>query len=263
MNIFLMELKAHLRGTIFWCLGIAAFLGASFSKMSVLTSGSADINKIMDVYPKSLKAIFGIGNFDLSTVIGFFGILYIFIQLMLGLHAAMLGANIIAKEERDKTSEFLLTKPVSRRRILTAKLAAGVLIMVLLWAVAWLVSHAVLVNYDSTAGGDLAVLYSGVLLFQLVYFGIGFAIAGISKSVKKAGAISTSLLFADFALAMVSQVNPNLKFLGYLTPFRYFTAEKVISDGSWNVVVVLAAILLAVVGVVLAYLRYPRRDAAI
>ena len=44
---------------------------------------------------------------------------------MATIHAAMLGATIIAKEERDKTSEFLFAKPVLRSTIITAKLLAA------------------------------------------------------------------------------------------------------------------------------------------
>jgi len=44
---------------------------------------------------------------------------------MAKIHASMIGAAIISKEERDKTTEFLFAKPVSRNEIITAKLFSG------------------------------------------------------------------------------------------------------------------------------------------
>ena len=41
---------------------------------------------------------------------------------MATVHAAMLGADIISKEERDKTAEFLFVKPISRNKIIISKL---------------------------------------------------------------------------------------------------------------------------------------------
>ena len=49
--------------------------------------------------PKSLQAIMGTNSLDLSSVIGYYGLLYLYLVVMAGIHASMLGANIISKEE--------------------------------------------------------------------------------------------------------------------------------------------------------------------
>ena len=55
---------------------------------------------------------------------------------MATIHAAMLGATIIAKEERDKTAEFLFVKPVSRSKIISFKLLVALVNIVILTIVA-------------------------------------------------------------------------------------------------------------------------------
>ena len=52
----------------------------------------------------------GFSDVDVSKISGYYSILFVYILLMATIHAAMLGADIIAKEERDKTSEFLFVK---------------------------------------------------------------------------------------------------------------------------------------------------------
>ena len=63
---------------------------------------------------------------------GFYGIMFLYMAVMAAVHAVILGAGVIAEEERDKTSEFLYAKPVSRSRALTGKLLAGLTNLVVL-----------------------------------------------------------------------------------------------------------------------------------
>ena len=64
------------------------------------------INDLMADMPKSLKAVMGFSDVDLSKISGYYSILFVYLLLMATIHAAMLGATIIAKEERDKTLNF-------------------------------------------------------------------------------------------------------------------------------------------------------------
>ncbi len=63
--------------------------------------------------------------FNLTTVTGFYGLMFIYFGLMGAMAAAMWGNEIISKEERDKTVEFSLVLPVSRSRVITAKASAA------------------------------------------------------------------------------------------------------------------------------------------
>jgi ABC-2 type transport system permease protein len=77
---------------------------------------------LFKTFPKPVLVIAGINGLDVGTVIGYFGVLYLYILLMATIHAAMIGAEVISKEERDRTSEFLYPKPISRSKIVTEKL---------------------------------------------------------------------------------------------------------------------------------------------
>ncbi|HQD53175.1 MAG TPA: ABC transporter permease subunit [Bacillota bacterium] len=48
--------------------------------------------------------------------------MYFLVLLFGGIYAAILGSGIMAKEEEEKTIEFLLARPVSRSQIITGKL---------------------------------------------------------------------------------------------------------------------------------------------
>src|SRR6059058_2084461 len=125
MNLFLREMRANRKSLLIWSIGVIFMVTAGMSKYGALSGSKQSLGELMAQMPKSLQAIMGIGNLDISTAIGYFGILFVYLVLMAVIHALMLGATIIAKEERDKTSEFLLVKPISRQQIITAKLAAA------------------------------------------------------------------------------------------------------------------------------------------
>src|SRR3954465_709234 len=125
MNIFLKEMKYYRKSLVFWRMGVFLMGASGMMKYESLSSSGQPMNEMLAGMPKSLLAVLGIGEFDLSTATGYYGLLFIYLLLMATIHAAMLGATIIAKEERDKTTEFLFVKPVSRTKVITAKLLAA------------------------------------------------------------------------------------------------------------------------------------------
>ena len=125
MNVFIVEMKAHRNVLIIWAVGIIFMVVAGMGKYVALSSSGQSMNDLFAQMPKSMQTLFGIGSFDLSKASGYYGMLFLYLALMATIHAIMLGANIISKEERDKTAEFLFSKPISRNKIITAKLAAA------------------------------------------------------------------------------------------------------------------------------------------
>ena len=103
MNIYRRELRAHRKSIIIWSISMFLLIAAAMTKYSAaLGAGAESFNEIMAQMPKSLQCLFGVGVFDLSNVLDYFGVMFIYIALMAGVHAAMLGAGIISKEDDAK-----------------------------------------------------------------------------------------------------------------------------------------------------------------
>ena len=111
MNIILHELRIHLKSIIIWSISIALFIMMSMVKFDATSGTGADFIKLIESMPKALQVMIGGGYFDLLLPIGFFGATFLYIMFLGAIHGSMLGASILAKEERDKTTEFLLVKP--------------------------------------------------------------------------------------------------------------------------------------------------------
>lgn len=262
MNIFIREMKANRKPLILWCIAVISMIGASMGKFVVFSTSGQSINDIMGIYPKSLLNMLGISSFDLSKAIGFYGVLFLYLILISTVHAVMLGSNIISKEENDKTTEFLFVKPVSRNKIITSKLLAALLNIIILNIVTLISSYLVVNHFNESDAifGYIIMLMLGMFILQLIFMCIGSFLASSSKKPNNTTSTATGILLITFMLSMIINMNSKLENLKYITPFQYFKAESIIlGDGIDSVFVILS---IAIIGLSLAgtYSFYKNRD---
>ncbi len=262
MNIFIVEMKAHRKGLIIWAFGILLMIAGGMGKYAVFSSDSQSINDLMSQMPKSMQAIMGMGTFDLSKASGFYGVLFLYLVLMATVHATMLGADIISKEERDKTAEFLLVKPISRNKVVTLKILAAILNILIFNIITLAFSIIIVGKYSNgeAVSGDILILMVGMFISQLMFMFIGTAIAAICKKPKSATSISTAVLLITFIVSIAVDMNSKLESLKYLTPFKYFDAKNLMYGGGFQWSFVILSIIIILAMVCITYVFYGKRD---
>lgn len=265
MNLFFRELKAHRKGLFFWCLGMAALVGSGMAKFAAYQDNGFSFNQLLDQFPKTMQIIFGLNGFDLTKAGGFYGVLFLYIALMAAVHAALLGSEMIAKEERDRTTEFLFVRPISRARIITAKLAAGLYNLIILNLVT-LVSSVFFVGYFNKGGSVtkvILVLMAGLFFLQLIFFFTGVAVASVNKKPKTSASLATSVLLFTFILSYMVDFNSKLDVLKYFTPFKYFDARSIVASGRLDPVYVSISLIIVTVLTFVTYSAYSKRDLSV
>ena len=262
MNIFFRELKAHSKSLIWWSIGMFFMVVGGMAKYATFSASGQSINELLASIPDTIKAILGFGNFDLSKASGFYGMLYVYLVVMSTIHASMLGANIISKEERDHTTEFLMVKPVSRNRIVTAKLLAALLNIVILNLVTLVFSLAIIGQYSNGENitNEILVLMAGMMILQMMFLVIGTSIAAASRNPAVPASIATTILMGAYILSVVVDINQNAAWLRYLTPFKYFDAQTLVTGGALDPLFVGLSILIIAVLVYVTYGFYKKRD---
>lgn len=263
MNIFLREMKAHQKSLIFWCIGVILMVTTGMTKYTSMSGSGESMNELMADMPKSLQAIMGTGVFDLSKASGYYGVLFLYLLMMSSIHAVMLGANIISKEERDKTSEFLFVKPVSRKKIISLKLAAALSNIVVINLITLISSILIVAQYSNGEEGiisDIVILMLGMFFLQLLFMVIGTGLASVMKNPKRASSISTGILLLTFILSIAIDLNEKLEFLKYLSPFKYFEAKNLMYGGGFEGVYVTLTVVLIAVLLVVTYVFFSKRD---
>ncbi len=262
MNVFLNEMRAHRKSLILWNIGIVFLIASGMSKYAGMSSTGQSMNDLMAEMPQSLQAIMGTGALDLSTAGGYYGVLFLYLVLMATIHATMLGAHIISKEERDKTVEFLFAKPILRSRIITAKLMAALVNIVIITAVSWASSILIVGNYSKgeSVSSDIAITMVGLFIVQLLFLVIGTAIAAVSKKPKRAASLSSGILLITFILSIAIDLNDKLTNLKYLTPFKYYEAKHVMYGGGLDGIFILLSLVMVTILTIGTYVWYRKRD---
>jgi len=265
MNIFIVEMKAHRKGLIIWAFGILLMVAGGMGKYVAFSSDSQAINELMSQMPRSMQAIMGMGTFDLSKASGFYGVIFLYLVLMATVHATMLGADIISKEERDKTAEFLMVKPISRNKIITLKLLAATMNILIFNIITLAISIIIVGKYSNgeSVSSDIIILMVGMFILQLMFMLIGTAIAAICKKPKSATSISTAVLLITFILSIAVDMNSKLESLKYLTPFKYFDAKNLMYGGGFQLSFVILSILIISAMLSITYVFYGKRDLSI
>lgn len=265
MNIFLQELRLRRKAQIGWAVAIIIFMVLSVVKFDTLAQDASMSEALLKQFPATVQAIFGMTGLSLTTLSGYFGVLFIYILVILSVHAGMLGSGIIADEERDRTTEFLLVKPRSRSAIVTQKLLAGLVYVVLLWGVVVGTTWLATLSLSSTGEfmRDFWHFMIGLGLTQLALFFLGACAAAITKNPKFPSRLVATLVFVSYLLFALVKLAPNLGALKYASLFSYFDAVSIINDGKLQVLSIVVFAGISLFGVILTYLCYRHRDVAV
>jgi ABC-2 type transport system permease protein len=261
VNIFLRELRANVKSLIIWSMIIVLLVVIAMAKFAAF-AGDPEMLKLLDSMPPALMDAMNMRAFNLTTVSGFFGIMFIYFGLMGALAAGMWGSDIIAKEERDKTVEFALVLPVSRGRVVTAKALAALANCVAFVLITWAVSLAAVQSYkpDQAFYDFLALEMQGMFAIELIFLAVGLLLGCAVKQYKLSSSATVGIILVTYFLSILSAMQADLEFLKYFTPFKYFDAGELFRTGRLDSTFVGLSALIIAVCAAAAYWAYSRRD---
>jgi len=261
MNIFMREMRANRRSLIVWCVIAVLFVVVGFSKFTAY-EGNPEMLALLDSMPPAVLAMINAEAFNLTTITGFFGVMFAYFALILSIAAAMWGSDIIAKEENDKTVEFALTLPVKRSTVVTGKTLAALVNCFILLLVTVLVTLANATIYETNSEFYNFVALSAVALFilQLVFLAVGVFLGCAMKQHRRAGTVTVSILLLTYFFSFIALLNENLSFLRYFSPFMYFDAGKLLHDATIDPLFLLISAGIIAACLIGAYYTYNRRD---
>lgn len=262
MTIYKHELKMTLRSAVTWSISLIALI---FIYMALFPSFSEDaqaMNEAMEEFPRELLIAFGIADIDMATVLGFFGMIFLFCQVCLAIQAANYGFSLVSIEEREMTADFLLAKPVRRTIILTSKFLAAFCALTLTNVVTWISTFAAITlfkdgkSYDSTA---LIVLLLSIVLFQLFFLTVGMLISLVVKRIRSVTSASMALAFGMYFLnafgGMIGETS-----LEIVSPFKHFEPNYVLSHAAYDMPWMPITVIVIVAAVIASYKLYLKRD---
>lgn len=261
MNIYLRELKAGLKSLLIWVAIIGLLVFIALVKFQAYAE-NPEMLAILDAMPQSMLEAFSMNAFNLTTLEGFYGVMFIYFGLMSAIAAAMWGSGVISKEERDKTVEFSLVLPVSRTRVVTAKALAALTHLALFVLATWAISLVAVRSYEPSADfyKFLALEMQAMFLIGLIFLALGLLLGCVMQQYKFSGSAAIAIILGAYSLSVASGLDDRLEFLKYFTPFKYFDAARLLQDNRLDGAYMLLSLALIAVMLGLAYWRYNRRD---
>ncbi|MDT8719354.1 ABC transporter permease subunit [Clostridium sp. 19966] len=260
MNIFFRELKANAKALIIWSICMFLFVLSGMGKYTAYSSGAN--NDIFNKMPHTIKALFGFGAFDVTSMSGFFAFLFSYIVLTTAIHAALIGSGIIAKEERDKTTEFLMVKPVSRITIINAKFIAALINVIIINLVTLASSIAMVRVYNKgkDISHEIILFFISMFIVQLIFLSLGAMLSAVMKKSKASGSYVTSILLGSYVVSKVTDLTDKVNALNVLSPFKYFSYENIVRGENLNFVIVILSLVLIAIFSASTYFFYLKRD---
>jgi ABC-2 type transport system permease protein len=261
-NIFRHEFRSRLRSVVTWSVSLAFFILFYFSLYPVFADQAAIMNDLLESFPPELLAAFGMDNINIASVLGFFSFVFLLVQLCLAIQAANIGFGLVSIEESELTADFLLTKPVSRREVLTSKLLAALAGITITNLVVWLSSYAAINLFRGEQDyepGTLILLLLSIAIFQLSFLSIGLVVSLMVKRIRSVTPYALGLAFGAYVLGAFSGVFGDVA-LELITPFKHFDAAYIVDQGAYDTPLVLINAAASLAFIAASYWLYLRRD---
>ena len=259
MTLVKHELRQGKTAFLIWMISIVFLLATCIFLFPEMKGQMEGVNA-MFASMGSFTEAFGMDRLNFGTLIGFYAVEC---GNILGLggafYASLCAVGILSKEEKDKTAEFLLTHPVSRKRILTEKLVAvfaqvtAMNIMIYVLAIGSIAAIG-----ETIPLKEISLMHIAFYLLQLELAGICF---GASAFLRKGSVgIGLGISIMMYFLNLIANIADVADFLKYITPFGYCEGADIVANGSLDFTLVIIGIVLGISGIMIAYMKYTKKD---
>ncbi len=261
MNIYLREIKSYRRSTIIWAVSLSLI---AITFLSLYPSFAKDVDQMKQTlasFPPALKNALNLSVATFFTIYGFFAYMLNFLLLAAAIQATNLGVGILAKEDFGKTSDFLLTKPISRASVVAQKSFAGLTVLVLtniiLGSVVFVTAN--FVSKESINNSIMLLLIVEIFIVQLVFYVLGLLLAVTIPKIKSVIAVALPTVFIFFIAGTLGEIFGRDE-VRYISPFKFFDSQYVIKNTAYEPQYLIIGIVFILIAMSLTYLIYIKKD---
>jgi ABC-2 type transport system permease protein len=261
MNIYLHELKAYRKSTMIWTVTLIAMVVLFLSIFPTFARDAVEYQKLLEGYPEAVRKAIRLELDTVFTILGFYSYSFLYISLCGAIQAMNLGTSIVSKEVREKTADFLLTKPVTRSKIMTTKLLAA-LTSLLITNLVFIFASFVMASQVSTeeySQTEFFLISFSLFFIQLIFLALGLMISVVVRKIKSVITVSLSTVFTFFIISMLSSATGD-GVKRFLSPFEYFDTDYIIEHSRYEPSFLVAGIGIIGVSVMASYLVYTKKD---
>lgn len=227
-NLYRTELKRYRNSFIGWSIAISVFILSGMAFYPVLMQGEMlqQLTAFFEnPFMKNVMTAFGASLDVLTNVLGFYATRNaIFVMLLGSFFSILLSGKILAREEREKTAEFLLTKPVTRLEVVRSKLAVYLTYLILLNTVILAIGFLSLEIFKGNSQYSLTAFFIHwfySLLLMLTFGAVGLFLSLLIKRGRSITNLSIGIVVGGYFIDVTSKITISADKIGYISPFKF------------------------------------------
>jgi beta-exotoxin I transport system permease protein len=247
-----------------WALGVMSYMALVLLAYPSFRGQAATLNNSLNQLPQAVRSLVADTNNFLSPI-GYMSsnVYYLLLPLLFGILTIGLGSSLLARDEADHTLELVLSRPISRGRVLVARALAGlvitaaVLVATIIATVlfAWMINLGI--SYLRLAAVTLMAarmaLIFGALAFMLAAFGRMGRVISVG--------VPTLLFVVSYLFTSLAGTVHWLKWPAKLLPYQYFHPSEILA-GNYNWPDAFGMVATILVLGIISYLAFRKRDIA-
>ncbi len=255
------ELQKNLPGFIIWSSILVALFVFIFVLFPSIVQDTELINELMKTMDPTLLAAF---NLDITGFDSTFSWIategHVFLLLLGSIYFALLGSNLLLKEENDLTIEFLYSKNISRDKIFLNKLITGYILAILFNMIIYITLLLGLILSNDLDFTKLNLLILTSLFIDFTFISLTIYISTFLKKTNKSTMISLGVVFGFYLLHIISQLSEKVEFLKFFSPFHYTNARSIIKDNSIPIENIIILLVTIEIINILSYIKYKKKE---
>lgn len=254
------DLKVCRKQIIGWCVAIFSIM---FLYMILFPTVKDMAQLKLDAMPKEILEMFGMENFtDMANFTSYFGMIYSIVIIAISIFAATISANLICKEEKSKTIEFLYSLEVSRTEIYISKLITAFIavFMVVLSAVVSTAICGMITGGETFVAADFLQIAKISSITAFFFMTVSLLLAGITTKIG-VSVTSSMIVLLCYMLGYLSKLlGDKAQWLVNLSPFELFNSTNALALEGDTMAALGVYFAIMVIFVVVGGIVYKRRD---
>ena len=257
------ELKINFKSFLIWTVILMLmFLVVYLVYPFIISSENIELmDEMMAMFPEEMLKAF---NMDLSSIDTVFGWLktegFIFVLLIVGAYASILGSTIVLKEENDKTIEYLNSLPIKRKDILFSKIKCAIIYIVLMVLIVGIFNYIGLELSGNFDRKQYILLSFTPILSALPLFSFSLFISMFMHKTKSSIGISLGIVFVSYFLQIISGLSDVTKSFKYFTVYTLSDIRNVILNVNIDPIMIILSLLMTILFIIGTYIKYEKKE---
>lgn len=235
--IYRKELRRYRAAFLVWCITIVVLIswGMFFYPVVMNDEIVQQLTTLFEnPFMKGMMAAFGADLTKMTDILGFYATYNgMYFMMLVSMYSMLTASRIVSKEEHERTADFLLTRPVTRIEVITAKVAVWATYLLTLNAVMTLVAFIELemLKQEKTYSVRAFLIMSCYAFLGTFFFGaLGLLLSLLIKRGRTISGLMIGIVLASYVVDAASKVTRQTQMIGFISPFK-FVDQDVLRPG--------------------------------